>query len=223
MLVISNLATIILSASIGSYLFFTWFRQENRMTSDLPLVFAISLAAQAINTFILMIANVGIAEMTMELFRIRSIVIGGSVIPVIGTILAIWAPRKKKYHNWAIIASTVYWIGVAVLGTSQPIIMSLHMPLLIGSGLMMMVTFIITWKTGRLKEVRSDFIVVSILFGVISQLSRVPTMTTSLFFVPDIVLALSMIFIVIGLSNPWYKREMAREEAPPPEPMVAYS
>ena len=74
-------------------------------------------------------------------------------------------------------------------------------------GLVMMATFIITWRTGRLKEVRSELMIISVLFGLASQILRVPLLTTSIFYVPDVLLTISMILTAIAFANPWYNRE----------------
>jgi len=51
---------------------------------------------------------------------------------------------------------------------------------------------------------------------VASQILRVPFMSTPLFYVPDILLAVSMGLIALGIANPWYSREKkVRQEEPP--------
>jgi hypothetical protein len=49
-----------------------------------------------------------------------------------------------------------------------------------------------------------------------SQILRVPFLTTSLFYVPDILLAIAMVVTALAFGNPWYNRgKKARpEEAP---------
>lgn len=207
MVVISNLATVVLSASLGFYLFHHWYRQENRLTSDLPLVFAISFVTQALNTLILLITNMDIIPMTMNLFRVRATLIAGSVVPVIGALLEIWLPKIRKYHNWIIIAFITYWIGIILLGTTQEFIMTFLIPMIMIGGVGMMLTFIVTWKTGRLKEIRSDFIVLGSVLGMLSQAIRVPLLATRLFFLSDIILTASIIVVFLGLTNPWYRRK----------------
>ena len=77
-------------------------------------------------------------------------------------------------------------------------------------------TFSITWKTGRLKEVRSDLMIVSIIFGMASQVLRVPLLGSTFFYVPDVFFMLSMLFIAIAFANPWYRRELNGKESTPP-------
>jgi hypothetical protein len=105
---------------------------------------------------------------------------------------------------------------LALLGPTEELVMITTIPVMIILGIMMMFTFIITWRTGRLKEVRSELMVVSVLFGMASQILRVPLMTTSLFYIPDVLLTISMLVTAIALTNPWYHREnRARVEESP--------
>ena len=111
---------------------------------------------------------------------------------------------------------TLYWLGIDFLVASETLIMSLLIPVLVINGLIMMATFIITWRTGRLKEVRSELMVLSVLFGLASQVLRVPLLATSLFYVPDVLLMISMILTAVAFGNPWYNRgkKTKPEEAP---------
>lgn len=86
--------------------------------------------------------------------------------------------------------------------------MTLLIPVLLILGIIMMLTFIITWRTGRLKEVRSDFMVISVLFGMASQVLRVPLLATSIFYIPDVLLTISMVLTAIAFANPWYYRNL---------------
>jgi hypothetical protein len=133
-------------------------------------------------------------------------------VPVTGALLQIWASSKQKYHNKLVLALAGYWFAVALLGNSEALIMSLTIPPLLLISLAMMSTFIITWKTGRLKEVRSDLLVFSSLFMIVSQLMRVPLLSTPLFYIPDLALMGSMIFLAIGIANPWYSRETKEKQ-----------
>jgi hypothetical protein len=40
-----------------------------------------------------------------------------------------------------------------------------------------------------------------------SQILRVPLLATSLFYLPDVLLAISMVLTAIAFGNPWYNRE----------------
>ena len=194
-----------------------WYAQEGRLTTDLPLVFAVSAACQALNMIILTLPNIGLVEPTLELFKIRSMVIGGSTIPFLGALFQIWMPSRQKYHNKLLLAITSYWFLVVLLGTSEVIIMTLAIPVLIIISLMMMTTFIITWKTGRLKEVKNELLVLAFILMIASQLLRVPLMTTSLFYLPDVLLTISMASILIAIINPWYSREIKSSREEPTE------
>ena len=204
--VLSGILTIILSVTMSVFLGWKWYKQKVRLMTDLPLVFAISGICQTLNMLLLTLPNIGVLEPSMELFRLRSMVIGGAIVPILGAILQIWTPSYQKYHKRFVILLTLYWFSIALLGASEAIIMILTIPVLLAISIVMMVTFMITWKTGRLKEVRSELIIVSVFFMMASQILRVPFMTTSLFYIPDLLLAASMICIALGIANPWYFR-----------------
>jgi MFS family permease len=162
--------------------------------------------------FILTLPNIGVIPHSLELFRVRSLIIGGSIIPIIGALLQIWAPRMQKYHNKIMLAIAIYWTLMALLGATESFIMITTIPMILIFGIVMIVTFTITWKTGRLKEVRSDLMVLSLFCGMGSQVLRVPLLTTGLFFVPDIMLMMSMIVTALAIGNPWFKKEFNARE-----------
>ncbi len=207
LVLISSMATVFISAVIGTYLARKWLAQEARLLTDLPLVFAIAFVSQAFNITIVTLQHIGLLEMSMIFFRIRTVAIGGSIIPIFGAILQIWAPSIQRYHNRLVYLLALYWLVIDFVGPAEQLIMTLLIPVLLVLGIMMMFTFIITWRTGRLKEVRSDFMIVSVLFGMASQTLRVPLLTTSLFYIPDVLLTISMILTAIAFANPWYNRE----------------
>ncbi|MFW9792677.1 MAG: hypothetical protein ACFFEE_00115 [Candidatus Thorarchaeota archaeon] len=217
LVVLSSITTVFISAVIGTYLGRKWYSQHVRLITDLPLVFAIAFVSQAFNIMILTLQHMGLLETTMIFFRIRSITIGGSITPILGALLQIWAPRIQKYHNRLVYSLTLYWVSMALFGPTEELIMILTIPVMILLGIMMMLTFIITWRTGRLKEVRSELMIVSVLFGMASQILRVPLMSTPMFYVPDVLLTISMVVTAVAFANPWYHREIRarREEAPP--------
>jgi hypothetical protein len=216
LVLLSSMATVVIAVSLSGYLGRKWLSQENRLITDLPLVFAIAFVGQAFNIAIVTLQHIGLLPATMIFFRIRTIGIGGSVIPIFGAILQIWTPSIQRYHNRMVYLLTLYWLGVDFLVASETLIMSLLIPVLVINGLIMMATFIITWKTGRLKEVRSELMVISVLFGMASQVLRVPLLTTSLFYLPDVLLMISMILTAVAFGNPWYNRgkKAKPEEAP---------
>jgi len=210
------MATVVIAFSLSGYLGQKWLSQANRLITDLPLVFAIAFVGQAFNIAIVTLQHIGLLPLEMIFFRIRTIGIGASIIPIFGAILQIWAPSIQRYHNRMIYLLTLYWLGIDFLGATEQLIMTLLIPVLIIIGIIMMATFIITWKTGRLKEVRSELMVVSVLFGMASQVLRVPLLTTSLFYIPDVLLTISMVLTAIAFANPWYNREIKTkpEESP---------
>ncbi len=216
LVLVSSIATILFSAVISVYLGRQWYRQEVRLITDLPLVFAISFVSQTLNMIILTLPNLGVLAPSMELFRLRSVIISGATVPVLGALLQIWAPSIQKYHNRLVYVLLIYWVSIALFGVTEQFVMIMTIPVILGLGIMMMFTFVITWRTGRLKEVRSDLMIISVLFGMASQVMRVPLISTPLFYLPDILLTVSMVVGALALTNPWYHRERRSrlEEAP---------
>ena len=214
--VLSGILTIILSVTMSVFLGWKWYKQKVRLMTDLPLVFAISGICQAVNSLILTLPNIGLLEPTLEIFRLRSMVIGGAIVPILGAILQIWTPSYRKYHTRTVILLTMYWFSIARLGPSEAIIMILTIPILLVISFTMMITFIITWKTGRLKEVRSELLIAAVLLMIASQILRVPLMSTSLFYVSDLLNVATMFCMAVGIANPWYSRETKslRKESP---------
>lgn len=216
-LLLSGVLTIIISAATGLLLGWKWYKQEVRLTSDLPLIFSISVICQAANSLVLTLSNTGVLEATMELFRFRTLLIGGGILPISTTLLQIWAPSYKKHHSRTVFLLVAYWFSVALLGTSETIIMMLAIPVMIAISIMMTITFIVTWKTGRLKEVRSELLIASIILAMMSQVLKLSLMSTSLFYLPDVLLVFSMICIGLGIANPWYAREKKKQSEEPPQ------
>jgi hypothetical protein len=216
LVLLSSMATAVIALSLAGYLGRKWLAQENRLLTDLPLVFAIAFVGQAFNITIVTLQHIGLLPATMIFFRIRTIGIGGSIVPIFGALLQIWAPSIQRYHNRMVYLLTLYWLGIDFLVATETLIMSLLIPVLVILGLVMMFTFIITWRTGRLKEVRSELMVLSVLFGLASQVLRVPLLTTPLFYLPDVLLTISMVLTAIAFGNPWYNREkkVKLEESP---------
>jgi hypothetical protein len=129
---------------------------------------------------------------------------------MLGALLQIWAPRIQKYHNRIVLLASIILVSLALFGPTEEFIMITIIPWILVLGVMMLLTFIITWKTGRLKEVRSDLMIVSVIVGMASQSLRVPLLGSEFFYVPDILFMLSMLFIAIAFANPWYRREHGR-------------
>ncbi len=216
--IFSSITIVIISAIVGTYLLRLWFKQSNRLLTDLPLVFAITAISHACQTLVVALSTLGIIEPSLEFFKLRSIIISASIIPVLGALLQIWAPRIQKYHMRLLMGVTAYWLLVVFFGTSDALIMTLTIPLILLVGLMMMVTFIITWKTGRLKEIRSGVMVISLPIIMVSQILRVPLLETSLFYVPDILLVISLIITVFAFVKPKNKSESQKKRAEPKAP-----
>ncbi len=96
--------------------------------------------------------------------------------------------------------------------------MTLVIPLLLVLMIGWLLMFTITWKTGRLKEVRSDLAVGATILSLISQGGKVAMMAVGVGFIADIITAISVITYTLALVNPWYKRELEQpsiEVAPP--------
>lgn len=214
LVILSSIATMVLSGTVGVYLLRLWRSQATRLMTDLPLVFAITTMAQAIQIFIGQAPNYGLIQPSLELFRVRATIICFSIVPILGALMQIWAPRIQKYHNRIVLLASTILVGIALFAPTEEIIMILIIPWILVLGIVMMVTFLITWKTGRLKEVRSDLMIVSVLFGMASQALRVPLLGSLYFYVPDVLFMLSMLFIAIAFGNPWYRRENARKASP---------
>ena len=222
LVIISGFMTIFVSLAISIFLGRKWYKQDVRLMTDLPLVFAIAMICNTLNAVFMTLPAIGVLEPSLDLFRLRSIAIGGAVVPVLGAMLQIWASKYEKYHNRTVLLLVVYWFAVALLGPSEALIMSLTIPILLISSLAMMITFAITWKTGRLKEVRSELLVISIFFVLVSQVLRVPLMLTPLFYIPDAILIFSMVLLGLGFGNPWQSRD-SKESSEEAEQLVQYA
>ena len=216
LVLVSSISTILISAVTSVYLGRQWYRQEGRLITDLPLVFAISFISQTLNMIILTLPNLGLLAPSMELFRLRSVIISGSTVPILGALLQIWAPSLQKYHNRFVYLLLIYWVSIALFGATEEFVMTTTIPVILILGIMMMATFVITWRTGRLIEVRSDLMIVSVLFGMASQILRVPFISTPFFYIPDVLLTISMVGTALALANPWYHRnkKIRMEEHP---------
>jgi membrane protease YdiL (CAAX protease family) len=204
---ILELLAIAVSIVLASYLILTWYRQANRLLTDLPLMFGIIFIGHAINQMLLKLPMLGILEESMELFRVRSFVVGCIALPLVGVLLHIWLPQLRRHHLRIMGVVTLYWIIVALFGPTMEIIILMHLPIVITFMLGMVITFAVTWKTGRLKEVRSDLMVFSTIMGLISQVGMVPLMNAGLGFVPGIFMAIGTLFATLALTNPWYHPE----------------
>jgi hypothetical protein len=193
----------------GIYLANLWRKQPTRLLTDLPLVFAFSFILQGVNMFMLTSMNAGVLPDTLEVFKIRTFVIGGSVFPFLTIIMHIWISKYRNYFKHVISTLIVYWTAVTVLGPSTAIIMILVLPIMMVVMFGMIVTFAITYKTGRLKEVRSGLVLIAMAFMAFSQLTKVSLMTLGLSFIADTATVIGTLLIVVAVANPW--KEIPKE------------
>jgi len=217
LVILSTVTTLLISAIVGVYLLRLWLKQSNRLITDLPLVFAVTTICSACQVLILALMSLGIIETSLLNFRFRSLIISGSIIPVLGAVLQIWAPMIQKHHMKILAAVVIYWWFFALFGASEPLIMTATIPLVLISALMLMVTFSVTWRTGKLTEVRSGFMVAGIPPALMSQLLRVSLMSTPFFYVPDVLLMISFIFVGLTFLKPKQKDEPSVKEDTSPK------
>ena len=192
---ISTLTSVVISLN----LLYFWSRRDNRMYSDLPFVLGLVFFLQSIS----ILMTVLMPEMPLDIFRIRALVILGIVELLLYLSLFIWGARFKKRHPYIILGVAIYWGTVTLLAPSDTIIMTLCIPILLVAFTGMLLTFVVTWKTGRLQEVRSDLLVLGLLLILISQAGTVSLDALGLSFIPDILIAISAIIVSIGIYNPW--------------------
>lgn len=208
--VISSLTTAILSLCLSTYLYHLWSKQANRLYTDLPLMFSIIFISSAISQVLQALPLLGVIGDSVEMFRIRAFVVLVMVIPMVVVLLNILAPRLKRHHNKITAASAIYWVAATFIGTSREQIMTLVIPFLLVLMVGWLVMFTITWKTGRLKEIRSDMMVFATILSLVSQGGKVAMMAMGVGFIADIITAISVITYTVAMVNPWYKREQAR-------------
>lgn len=201
----SGIAASCLAATLAVYLIVLWLRQENRILTDLPLMFGIVFIAHASNQFIVLLSESGLLEMTLEVFKIRALIVGGIALPLVGVLLHIWLPRIRRHHMKILGLVTLYWVIVVLFGFSQNLIMILHLPVIIAFMGGMVLTFAITWKTGRLKEVRSDLMVFSAILSLVGQMGLVTLLAMGLAVAWSILMVVATLCATLALVNPWYK------------------
>lgn len=201
----SGIVASVLAITLAVYLILMWFRQENRLLTDLPLMFGVVFITHAISQFMVFLSESGYLEMTLEVFRVRALIVGGIALPLVGVLLHIWLPRIKRHHLRILGLVTLYWVVVALFGLTQNMIMILHLPVIIVFMGGMVLTFAITWKTGRLKEVRSDLMVFSAIHSLIGQMSLVVLLSMGLAAVWSVLMVVATLCATLALVNPWYK------------------
>jgi hypothetical protein len=208
----SDLTVVLTAFTVSVFLYYLWYKQDNRLLTDLPLMFSIVFMAHAVKQIIITLTTIGILESTLDVFRLRGLAVGGIALPMVGVLLHIWLPRIRKYHLRIMALVTIYWAVVALLGPSEHIIQLLHLPVIVIFMGGMVLTFTITWKTGRLKEVRSDLMVVSTLLSLIGQIAMIPLMDAGLSFVSGLIAVIATVTAAVALSNPWYRRSLIAAE-----------
>ncbi|MFW9953823.1 MAG: hypothetical protein ACFFD3_04645 [Candidatus Thorarchaeota archaeon] len=209
----------IISIIGGIYLAHIWYKQSTRLLTDLPLVFAFSFILQGVNMFMLSSMNAGILPDTLEVFKMRTFVIGGSVFPFLTIILHIWVSKFSKYFKYLLAILIAYWTIATIIGTSASMIMVMVLPIMMVVMFGMIFTFAVTYKTNRLKEVRSGLILIAMAFMAFSQLSKVSLMALGLAFIADTATVVGTVLIVLAVANPWKK--VVKAEPPPSQEIYA--
>ncbi|MHA1935606.1 MAG: hypothetical protein ACW97A_10005 [Candidatus Thorarchaeota archaeon] len=210
--VLLSIAAVVIAIIMSAYLFSLWYRQENRLLTDLPLVFGIAFLSYTFNMIIQTVTQAGIVEASVSLFKLRTLSIGATILPLLAVLMHILLPRYKHHHRRVMVLAVAYWLGVTLLGGTEELIMALLIPIGIVVIIGLIITFTITWKTGRLKEVRSDLLVVTLFLLLFSQISKIPLMNIGIGFIADLITATGTITVALALANPWYKRESRHDE-----------
>ncbi len=202
---IPTVLIILFTSVLSTYLLKEWYSQENRLYTDLPLIFGISFSGLIAVMALQFLYRTEILVESLDLFRLRALMVGVITLPMFVAILDIWLQKYQKQHPRIITVVFVYWIAMTLLGTSSGMIITAVMPVMLIMGVVLMATFVITWKTGRLQEVRSGILVIGLGITLASQVMRVPFDAIGLSLVVDLVLALGMVIITAALTNPWKK------------------
>jgi hypothetical protein len=208
--IMANIASAIVSLGVVVFLLRHWLRLQVRLYTDLPLLFAIMFSSLAFNTTLQALTLSGMIENTLAVFRLRALIIMGSALPLLAALLVIWLAKYQKYHKRIMIVAIALWFSIALISPTETLILLLLIPPLLVFDLGMVVTFAVTWKTGRLKEVRSDLMIVSLLIGFVSQVIKVQFQAADLDWIPISIAAMSGVLAAIALSNPWFYRKNGR-------------
>ncbi len=210
---ILSISAALFSVMISVYLLVLWLSYENRLLTDLPLLFGVSFAFQGANTLIQALVSAAIVPDSLDVLRMRAVVILFTVLPMFVAILAIWVHRYRHYHRRACAVFVVYWSAVVFLAPSPAILMGLLIPLMTAVIAALLLTFIVTWKTRRLQEIRSGVMAVGLVLIIASQALRVPLMELGLSYVAVFVNALATIlavgaFVIPRVRGPLTSRSM---------------
>lgn len=204
----------IVSIIASLYLIRIWRSYETRLLTDLPLLFGSALAFQGINTLMQTLVLAEVLPSTLEFLRIRAVVIGFIVFPIIPGLLNIWAFKYKRYHSRLLGGLIAYWFSVVLLAPSSSVLMTLLIPIMLIIMLGFIFTFAATWRTGRLKEVRSDLMLVSLLVILVSQAIRVPLYMAGLSVLSDIMNAFGTIVAALAFMLPTLKQSKGKMREP---------
>ncbi len=211
-----NFISMFVSISVGLYLLLLWKRQENRLMTDLPLVFGLSFLFATVNTVILFSISQGMIPDSLEIFKIRAFSVWLSVFPMSIVLLDVWAYRIKHRHRQILALEALYAISVCAFGSSTQLIMGLIIVLVLIVIIALTAMFVVTWRTGRLKEVRSDLMVFSMMGMIVSQLVLIPLEAQGMAFIAHTLRGISTFIAGLALSNPWFRRNK-REKASEPQ------
>lgn len=209
---VSSFFTAIITIFVSVYLFRLWKKQPTRLYTDLPFMFSLSFLGTAGNMLVNSAPGLLQIEYSFALFQLRAIIICLSIIPMLGMVLHIWLPRFAKWHYRVMAAIVAYWVAVVLFAPDEGTLMTLVVPVMLLFTLALLATFAITWKTGRLKEVRSDLLVFGLVLALFSQGLRVTLLNAGLSVVGDVFNLFMLAFISLALVNPWYKAESKPQE-----------
>lgn len=211
----SGLSTIV-STILATYLIHKWYHQKARLPFDLPLMFGVVFVASALSQFFKSATLIGFLPDTLEMFRVRTLIIAWVYIPWSLVLMRIMWPSGEKWHMrlWGIL--TAVSIGVSFFAPTQAIMQAYHTVWILIIIIGVIVTFAITWKTGRLKEVKSELVVLASILAVISQVGQIVWAPAGMTWMGDVFTVFSVTFYTVALINPWYRKEMT---SPIPEPV----
>ncbi len=194
-----TIATTLVSFLVGLYLLQSWSRQEVRLYSDLPLVFGITFLSHGLNNLLRALVMDNVLPDSLWVFKIRSLVILGTVLPLMVALLEIWTPQYRRHHPRLIGLMTIYWVGAVFFSASQLTILLLCIPIVLTVTLLLALTFLITWKTRRLREVRSGLMVIALALISIGQITATNPIVNGL------CNGLGTVTAAIALTNPWHR------------------
>ncbi len=202
---VSSALSTIVSMIVATYLIHKWYNQKTRLPFDLPLMFGIVFVASAVSQFIKSSQMVGLLPATLEIFRVRSLVIAWIFLPWALVLLRILWPSGEKWHMrlWGVL--TVVTIGMSLFAPSQALIQTYQTTWILIVIIGVIITFAITWKTGRLKEVRSELVLLGSLLAIVSQIGQIMWAAVGLSWIADVITVLSITAYTLALINPWFQ------------------